>query len=144
MDRLRIYEEGQELLLCELEKLVKNQSITSNQLDFMDKIVDIIKDLDEVSMNEESRYDYEDGNSQRYMPRAYYTRGSSYRGGSDGSSYGSSYGRRSNMGRMYSDGISRNDGKADMLDHLYAAHDTATSEDEKKRIKRMIDEIEKG
>ena len=29
-----------------------------------------------------------------------------------------------------------------MLDHLYAAHDTASSEEERKRIKRMIDEIE--
>ena len=128
-DKYDIYLDSQELLLCELEKINKNESLTSQQLEYMDKIADIIKDLDDIMIKEGMS---EDGYSQR-MGR-YYNSGNSY---------------RSNSYRMYEDGRSRNDGysrkgtdKHQMLDYLYMAHDNATSDDERKRIKKMIDEIE--
>ena len=126
-DRITLYEDSQELLLCELEKLNKNESLTPQLLEFMDKVVDIIKDLDDIMYKEEQLVD---GYSQR--GGRYYTDGNSYRSGRmyDGGS------------RMRSDGYSRRDSKSSMLDHLYAAHDNAMSEDERKRIKKMIDEIE--
>ena len=128
-DRITLYEDSQELLLCELEKLNKNESLTPQLLEFMDKVVDIIKDLDDIMYKEEQ---LTDGYSQR--GGRYYNDGNSYRS--------SSYRMYDDGSRMRSGGYSRKDSKSSMLDHLYAAHDNAMSEDERKRIKKMIDEIE--
>lgn len=137
-DRLKLFDSAQEMLICELDKITKNDSITPSQLDILDKLVDIIKDFDEIIMNEESReYDSQDGYSQRSMPRYYYMRGNSYRDG------GMGYSRRNDM---MPDGMergrSRGSKKDDMVEYLYLALDNASSDDEHKRIKRMIDEIE--
>ena len=135
MDRLNLYDSAQDLLVCELEKIVKNETISAAQLDFMDKIVDIIKDLDEVSMNEEERMgDVKGGYSQRSMPRYYYGRGNSYRDGNMG------YSRRNYPINDRSYG--KDNSSEEMLNYLYLAHENASNEEERKRIKRMIDEIE--
>lgn len=134
-DNIAIFESAQDMMICELDKLIQKNEVSPTTLDYIDKIVDIIKDLYEVCSDEENRmnmYDDYSGRSGRM-----YDRGSSY--GSDGyyrrgSSYGSDPSMRS--------GTNRDTSKQAMLDHLYAAHDTASSEEERKRIKRMIDEIE--
>lgn len=126
-----IYESGKDLMICELDKIVQKQEMSPNTLEYIYKIVDIIKDLDEVISNEDIKYG---GYSQRS--------GSSYYGNNSGRMYGqgSSYrGRYNDMGSSYS---GRNSSTTEMLDHLYKAHDTASSDEERKRIKRMIDEIE--
>ena len=136
-DNLSIFESAQDMMICELDRIVQKKEVTPSTLDYLDKIVDIIKDLDEVSMNEEDRIGYEDGHSSRGS--RYYNR-SSYRSGMyDGYPVrrGSSYGNDNYMGNSRGD-----TNKESMLNHLYAAYDTASNEEERKRIKRMIDEIE--
>lgn len=134
MDRLNLYDQTQEMLVCELEKITKKNELTPSALEFLDKIVDIIKDLDEISMNEEERMsDTKGGYSQRSMPRYYYGRASSYRD--------DSY-HRNETGMRDGSGYSRGSSRSQMLDHLYMAMDTAINEDERKRVQRMIDELE--
>ena len=134
-DNIAIYESAQDMMICELDKLIQKNEVSPTTLDYIDKIVDIIKDLYEVCTDEENRmnmYDDYSGRSGRM-----YDRGSVY--GNDGYyRRGSSYGSEPSM----RSGTSRDTSKQAMLDHLYAAHDTASSEEERKRIKRMIDEIE--
>jgi len=129
-----IYESGKDLMVCELDKIIQKQEVSPTSLDYLDKIVDIIKDLDEVIANDESKYD---GYSQR-SGSSYYTNNSNRMYGR-----GSSYrGRYNDMNSMNSSYTGRNDTTGEMLEHLYKAHDMASSEEERKRIKRMIDEIE--
>lgn len=133
-DNISIYEAAQDMMICELDKLVQKNEVSPTTLDYLDKIVDIIKDLDEVCMNEEQRMMQDDGHSSRGRMYGY---GSSYRGDGyyrRGSSYREDPATRTNSGKAGS--------KESMLNHLYAAHDTASSDEERKRIKRMIDEIE--
>lgn len=137
-DRLALYDSSQEMLVCELEKITKDGSLTPSTLDYLDKIVDIIKDLDEISMNEEDRmYDMKTGYSQRNMSR-YYSRGNSYRDDGMGHSQRNGSMMRDDLER----GRSRGTKKNDMLEYLYMALDNAPNDEEHKRIKRMIDEIE--
>lgn len=135
-DAITIYENAQDMVICELEKIVQKNEMSPSVLEYTYKIVDIIKDLDEAIMNEEERLSPNEGYSSR--SGAYYNRGNSYRDGRV--MYNDGYSRRgtSRTGNSYRGDSS----KESMLDHLYMAHDTASSEEERKRIKRMIDEIE--
>ena len=135
MDRYEVYENAQEMMICELDKLIQKKEVSPTTLEYMDKIVDIIKDLDEILDGEEARMT--DGNSQRGYNR-YYGR-NSYR---SGDSYGN-YMRNNSRNNMNGlDGNSQGNGKKEMLDHLYMAMDSSSNEDERKRIQRMISEIE--
>lgn len=131
-ERFDIYESTQDLMVCELDKIVQKQEISPSTLEYVYKIVDVIKDIDEIISSEYDRDNGNDGYSSR--SGRMYNYGSSYRDG---------YYRR---GSSYRDepmrGNSNKSGKSDMLEHLYKAHDTATSDEERKRIKRMIEEIE--
>jgi len=136
-NRLELYDSAQEMLVCELEKLIKNGEVTPSSLTYLDTIVDIIKDLDEITMNEEDRMiDPKMGYSGKNMP-SYYGRGTSYRNNAD-------YYRKGYSSNEYMNDRSYGKGNSSegMLNYLYLAHDNASTEDEKKRIKRMIDEIE--
>lgn len=130
-DRYELFESSQNMLICELDKLTAKQELTPQTLSYLDTLVDIIKDLNEIMAEEEMKYDSR--NSGRYYPM------NSYESNSYGR--GSSYRSRSynNYGSMNS---GRNDKSTEMLDHLYSAMDATNSEEERKRIKRMIDEIE--
>lgn len=143
-DKIELFEASQDMLICELDKLVQKQELTPQTLSYLDTLVDIIKDLDEIMDNEDARN--MEGYSQRSGRRMYNR--SSYR---NGNSYGNyenynNYARRGTSMRM--DGgngqgqYSRNSGKEEMLNHLYMALDSASSEEERKRVQRMIDEIE--
>ena len=76
--RYEVYENAQDMMICELDKLIQKSEVTPTTLEYMDKIVDIIKDLDEVIGNEEMYM--ADGNSQRSYGRYGYSRMNSYRG----------------------------------------------------------------
>ena len=88
-DNITIFESAQDIMICELDKLIQKNEISPTTLDYIDKIVDIIKDLDEVCMNEENRmrsYNDYSGMSGRSYERSlgygnneYTRRGSSYR-----------------------------------------------------------------
>ena len=135
MDRYEVYENAQDMMICELDKLIQKKEVSPTTLEYMDKIVDIIKDLDEILDGEEARMT--DGNSQRGYNR-YYGR-NSYRSGDPYGNYMRNN-SRNNMNGL--DGNSQGNGKKEMLDHLYMAMDSSSNEDERKRIQRMINEIE--
>ena len=135
MDRYEVYENAQDMMICELDKLIQKKEVSPTTLEYMDKIVDIIKDLDEILDGEEARMT--DGNSQRGYNR-YYGR-NSYRSGDPYGNYMRNN-SRNNMNGL--DGNSQGNGKKEMLDHLYMAMDSSSNEGERKRIQRMINEIE--
>lgn len=139
MDRYEVYENAQDMMICELDKLIQKKELSPTSLEYMDKIVDIIKDLDEVLDREDMRI--MDSNSQRSYPRVY-DRMNSYR--SEPYYTRSSYRNTMNNSNMTNslDGNSQGNGKKEMLDHLYMAMDSTSNEDERKRIQRMISEIE--
>ena len=137
MERYEIYENAQDMMICELDKLIQKNEVTPTTLEYMDKIVDIIKDLDEVLDGEDMRMN--EGNSQRSYSRNY-NRMNSYRGNNyTGRNTRTSY---SNNGMNGLDGNSQGNNKKEMLDHLYMAMDSSSNEDERKRIQRMISELE--
>ena len=142
MDRYEVYENAQDMMICELDKLIQKNEVSPTTLEYMDKIVDIIKDLDEILDGEDMRMS--DGNSQRSYGRYNYNRMgnmNSYRSDMRGNySRSNSRGNYNNMNSM--DGNSQGNGKKEMLDHLYMAMDNSSNEEERKRIQRMISEIE--
>ena len=127
IDRYEVYESALDMATCELDKLVKTGDVTPSILNTIGALTDIIKDLEKSvyysSMDED---DYESQRSGRYYPR--------------GSSYRMSYRNTPSYGSK----ISRNTKTDEMLNHLYASMDYASTDEEKQRIKRMIEEIEKG
>lgn len=131
-----ICENTQDMMLCELEKIVQKNELTPSTLEYVDKLVDIIKDIDEILDGEDTRMN--DNYSQRSGNRMYYNRGSSYRNNTRNGNYMTN--NMKNASGMT--GSSQSDGKQEMLDHLYMAMDTASNEEERKRIQRMINEIE--
>lgn len=144
MDRYEVYENAQDMMICELDKLIQKNEVSPTTLEYMDKIVDIIKDLDEILDGEDMRMS--DGNSQRSYGRYNYNRMgnmNSYRNDMRGNYSRSNSRGNANYNNMNGlDGNSQGNGKKEMIDHLYMAMDNSSNEDERKRIQRMISEIE--
>lgn len=128
-DRIEIYDASQDLAVCELKKIVKAGEMTPTSLEHVYKLVDVIKDLDEIIANEEERDLEVEGYSQRSGRRMY--RGNSYRS--------IPYEGR----RIREVGYSRNDGKHEMLSHLDKALENAKTDEDRRKIQKMIDELEK-
>ena len=102
-----------EMVNCELMKMTQKGELDKAMLESLDKLVDILKDLDEI----------ENGNggySQRRMYDYDYDNRNSYRGGN---------GRYSRHGNNQ------------VVDHLYKAMDQAQSEAERQAIQMAIDKI---
>lgn len=102
-----------EMVNCELMKMTQKGELDKAMLESLDKLVDILKDLDEIENGGYSQRGYDSGNSYRYMP----------------------YGR--NMGGRYS-----RHGNDMTIDHLYKAMDQAQSEVERQAIQMAIDKIQ--
>ena len=114
------YDGIRKLVDCELEKISKMNELNTAALDNVGKLVDILKDLDEIENDK-----MDDGYSQRYNP----TTGNSYMRG--GRSYGRSYG----YNRSY------NSRGGSLRDHLEQALDEAKTDRERETIMRMMDEM---
>lgn len=106
-----------EILCDELEKITAKGELTAGSLDAVDKIVDIMKDIEEM------------GYSGDMMGRSY--RGS-YRGRSYRGPYDGSYAQRS-RGR-YS--------RHDIVEQLEDIADSAPNEKSRKEIERLITKME--
>jgi len=130
-DYIDIYESSKDLMVCKLDKIISKQELSPSTLKYIYKIVDIIKDIDEIVSNDIINYE---GNSQRS--------GGSYYVNNSNKMYGHGSSFRSHYNDMNSSYSGRSEKSSEMLDHLYKAHDAASSDEERKRIKRMIDEIE--
>ena len=133
-----------EMLHCEIDKIAGQGELTTGSLESVGKLLDAIKDIDEISMHEG-----EDGYSQRgyggqimYYPNdMYYDNGGSPRGMSlrGGRSY------RNNMNMNSYRGMnSYADSKDHMLDQLQEMMDSATNERERQAIQKCIRQIEQG
>ena len=125
MDTLeRIYE----LMFCEIDDIEKKDKLDSKDVELIDKFVDIIKDINEISSMSDSGYSQMGGRSYNY-----------------GNSY-NNYSRR--MIPMYSsnmrnNGYSRNDNKEMIMNHLKDLADMATDERDSKAIERLMDQMSK-
>jgi len=121
MDTLdRIYE----MMYCELDDIAKKEKLDSKDVELIDKFVDIIKDIDDISMGQDmSGYSMMNGNS--------YMRGRS--GRTPMYSRGNSYTR----GRSMSNG-----NKDMMLDRLADVMDMADDEKDRKAISRLMEQME--
>lgn len=108
-----------EMVNCELMKMNQKGELDKSMLESLDKLVDILKDLDEIEnggggySQRRMYYDYDNGNSYRNYSR------------NDG------YNNR---------GYSRHSA----VDHLYKAMDQAQSESERQAIQMAIDKIMNG
>ena len=114
-----------DLVECEIEKIGKSEQLNETTLHFLDKLVDIRKDIDEIEMNDGIADYYEDwaDNNKRGLGSSYrrsYSRGRTYRRG-----YGNSYG-----------------GNDDTMEHLHMAMNSAQSESEREAIRKVIEKME--
>lgn len=116
---METYDNIRKLVDCELEKIGKMNELNPTSLENVYKLVDILKDLDEVEGKK-----MDDGYSQRYMP-----------------DMGNSYRRNMNYGRGNSYNRSYNSRGGSLRDHLEQALDEAKTERERETIMRMMDEI---
>lgn len=114
---METYDNIRKLVDCELEKIGKMNELNSNALENVYKLVDVLKDLDEI---EEHKGMINGGYSQRMMPN--YNYGNSYRL------------MRSYDNRSYGRGNS-------LRDHLEQALNEAQDERERNTILRMMNEI---
>lgn len=144
------------LVDSEFEAIEKNGKFRSrDEIDSVYKLVDIVKDINEIHCYEDEMYDDEYSGAMMPMNRDYMGRdGRSYRGGSynDGGSYarGRRNTRRDSMGR-YSrnsyrggmDGYSRAD-KHEYIESLRDLADNAPDEQTRQSVKRMIEQMEQG
>lgn len=129
---MRYLEDLREATCKELERFAKGGEITSNNLDKIQKLTDIVKNIDKIEMLEDGGY------SEDWM--------------GEGRMYGTSYarGRRGNvkrdsMGRYSRDDAdySRSDAKEHMLDKLGEMMDGADP-NEREALKRAMREIERA
>ena len=123
MDTLdKIYD----MMYCELDEIAKKEKLDSKDVELIDKFVDIIKDIDEIGMNQDMGYSQMGGSS--------YARGRSGRGMYMGRSY---RGMRSNNG-----GYSRDENRNMVMDHLQEAMDMASDEKDRRAISRLMEQMD--
>lgn len=123
---VQVFNAIREMINCELEKMTKRGELDKAMLENLDKLVDILKDLDEIegkgSMEEIGMYSNRyGGNSYRMMPR---------------------------NGYYYDDGYSRNDGmysrangQNPVIEHLHKAMDQAQNESERQAIRNALEKL---
>jgi hypothetical protein len=122
---METYDNIRKLVECELEKIGKMNELNNNAMENVYKLVDILKDLDEI---EDHKDMMDEGYSQRMIPNY---------------NYGNSYNRsmrsynNGNYNRSYARGNSRNS----LRDHLEQALNEAQTERERESILRMMDEM---
>lgn len=141
---MKVYHEIKDILERELEQIADKHELTSNNLEVMDKVVDIIKDIETICAMRDASEDY----SGAYMPRYFYDDGDMSNG-----SYARGrgrYARRDSMGRYSSDdGYSgydrRNYSREDSRDHMISELDRmereATDENQKNMIRNWKNQL---
>ena len=127
-----MYDRLYDMINCEIDKIENKGELNVASLDNLDKLVDIIKDLqtiDAMSYAEERDYGFSNGgysnrNRMMYNNDGGYSNGRYYRG------------RNMNYGYSYGDG-----GRGEMINHLEQAMAQASSEEERNEIRQMIDKM---
>lgn len=134
-DKMHIYEDLKEMVEDEIDKIVKKGEIDEKCLEYLDKLVDISKDIDTINaMNEYGGE--EPGYSQ--MRRPYYN---SY---DDGMTNRNSYQRRDGMGRYmrsYDNGGGYSRGGGNIAARLESMMAEASTEHEREAIRRALEQM---
>ncbi len=163
---MKVLYDIQDMLEDELKKIAKKEEISTNDLDNIYKMVDIVKDVTTVEAMKSGGYSQE---SSRRSYDGSYGRGGSYnsyegsygRGSYDGS-YDGSYGRRGRDGdgdgRYSEEGSYRNSrgsyegsyrggysghDKEQMVEHLQEMMRNARNEEEKESYRRAIEQMKR-
>ncbi|MBP5457251.1 MAG: hypothetical protein J6Y37_12195 [Paludibacteraceae bacterium] len=141
---MKVYYEIKDILEKELEQIADKRELTSNNLEIMDKVVDIVKDIETICAMKEASEDY----SGAYMPRYFYEDGNmsnnSYAMSNGSYARGRGrYARRDSMGRYSSDdGYSgyerRNYSREDSRDHMISELDRMEREAADENQRNMI------
>lgn len=131
------YEKLKKMVECELDKISALPELTDTTLMQLDKLIDIVKDIEEL----EGEMMPIGGASQRTM-YGYYDDGVTMDGRTSsrgGRSYGMSYnnGMSYDNGRM-NRGYSMN---GSLMDHLHAAMDTAQNDRERNAIQELVNKM---
>lgn len=117
---MRVYEDAKELVEREIEDIVKKDEMSPTELDILDKLVDISKDICEMEQMKSGGYSgrssygvmpyygmigYEDASYGRGGNRsgANYNQGNYAQGGNSGRNYAGNNSGRNSYGRGYDD-----------------------------------------
>lgn len=161
---MRVYYEIKDMLEKELGQIADKRELTSNNLEIMGKVVDIIKDIETVCAMREAGeegysemmpyYMYDDGSSYargrgrnarrdsmgRYSSEGGYSGRGSYEGGSyDSYNRGGSYDSYERGGRR---GYSREDSKEHMVSELERMEQNATDEKQRNMIRNWKNQLQ--
>ena len=147
MDKLK---ELKSMLELQVNQIVAKGDINPQDLEMLDKAVDIIKDIETICAMREAGYSQggprgysyamgEDGYSRGWFDPAYHEGRNYYTNGGTHTD-GMSYARRPSR-MMYRSGYSRDEAKDHMLDTLEDMMEEATTEKERNAIRRCMDKI---
>ena len=135
-NNMRVYEDVKEMVEQEIENIVKKDELDEKCLDWLDKLVDIAKDVDTIF----AMHDYADDGG--YSNRMYYPH--YYNDGDMPMTHGNSYRNRDSMGRYsrnynnYRGGYSREGNMRDRLEQMMAE---ATTQQERDAINGALDRL---
>lgn len=144
------FEDLREIVMRELDEINKRGELDENTLICVYKLVDIIKDINEIETGEEGGYAMM--NSRMAYPY-YAMEGGSYRGGgnSNASYARNSYARnRDSMGRYsrensyensYRGGYSREGERDEIMEKMRRMMESAASETERQVIQRIMNQV---
>lgn len=121
--------------LCdELKEYARKQDMSVGDLEIIHKLTDIIKNIDKISMPEEEGDYSREGYSREGGPYSRdYDREASYRGR-----------RRNSKGQYSREGdYSREGGNSRMMEELEVLMDQAGSEEERRAIRRFMDQMKR-
>lgn len=136
-EKTRIYEDIKEMVENELSNIAKKGEIDEKCLTHLDKLVDIIKDIDTITAMKE--YSDDDGYSTMYTPH-YYDGGNSYRARDMRGRYSRDDGYNMRYSRdNYSRGGYSRDGN--MRDKLERMMDEAQTQAERDAIRQALDRM---
>lgn len=153
---MKVYYEIKDMLEKELEQIADKRELTTNSLEVMDKVVDIIKDIETIcAMKEAGEYGYsndymyDDGGSSYARGRGRnakrdsmgrYSRESGYsnENGYSNRYYGENYSNDGYSGRR---GYSREDSREHMISELDRMERDATDESQKSMIRNWKNQL---
>lgn len=147
---MNILYEIKDMMEDELKKICKSGELTGSDLEEMDKMVDIIKDIETIVAMKSAEYGNEGGYSGNYSYANANARGyseawpymPSYARDANGGGYSMARGRDS-MGRYTSrdSNYSRHDSKDEVVEKLNELMMNARSDEEREKYRRAIEQL---
>lgn len=132
---MKSMEKLREMLCDEIDKVVDQGELTTGSLESVGKLLDAIKDLDEIVMN-----DHDGGYSQRgYGGHIMYYPSEMYYDGGDMGEHSNRNMRSYRNNRYYYD-----DGKDHMIEQLRHMMDQTSNEKERQAIQKCIRQMEQA